>query len=145
MTIDFAYFTPYLSLAGGVLIGLAALVLMASNGRVMGISGILGGLTAFTTQKTELPWRMMFLIGTVLGPFVIIVMTGNPIEIRPVATGPVLMAGGLIVGLGTAIGSGCTSGHGICGLARFSVRSLAAVMVFMTTAIITVAIVRHVA
>lgn len=143
MVIDFEYFTPYLSLAGGLLIGLGALVLMMANGRVMGISGIVGGLTAFATEKSEMPWRIAFIIGTILGPFVVIMINGTPIEIRPVASGATLMVGGLIVGLGTSIGSGCTSGHGICGLARFSIRSLVAVMVFMVAAIATVAIIRH--
>lgn len=143
MNIDFAHFTPYLSLAGGVLIGLAALALMATNGRVMGISGILAGLTAPRAEKAELGWRSAFIIGTVIGPFLVMALTGNSIEIRPVASGPVLMIGGLIVGLGTAIGSGCTSGHGICGLARFSLRSLAAVMIFMVAAVATVAVIRH--
>lgn len=144
MTIDFDHFTPLMSLFGGVMIGGAALILMAFSGRVMGISGILAGLTQSHQNKSEIPWRLAFILGTILGPFVVMMVTGQGIEIRPVAQGPLLMLGGLIVGLGTAIGSGCTSGHGICGLARFSTRSLAAVMTFMATAIITVALIRHI-
>ena len=144
MTIDFDHFTPLMSLVGGIMIGAAALILMACSGRVMGISGILSGLTQKHQNTSEIPWRLAFVIGTILGPFLVMMVTGQGIEIRPSAHGPLLMLGGLIVGLGTAIGSGCTSGHGICGLARFSTRSLAAVMMFMATAIITVALIRHV-
>ena len=144
MTIDFDHFTPLMSLVGDIMIGAAALILMACSGRVMGISGILSGLTQKHQNRSEIPWRLAFVIGTILGPFLVMMVTGQGIEIRPSAHGPLLMLGGLIVGLGTAIGSGCTSGHGICGLARFSTRSLAAVMMFMATAIITVALIRHV-
>ncbi len=144
MTIDFANFTPLLSLAGGVLIGLAALFLMAMNGRVMGISGILGGLINTGTAAQDRPWRLAFIVGTIAGPFVVMLITGGGIEIRPVSGGVMLMTAGLLVGLGTSIGAGCTSGHGICGLARLSVRSLAAVCIFMVAAIVTVAVVRHV-
>ena len=142
MTIDFANFTPLMSLIGGMLIGLAALFLMAMNGRVMGISGILGGLT--NTAAKDKSWRIAFIIGTILGPFLVMMASGTTIEIRPVSGGVILMTAGLLVGLGTSIGSGCTSGHGICGLARFSTRSLAAVCIFMATAIATVALIRHV-
>ena len=142
MTIDYANFTPVMSLIGGVLIGFAALFLMTMNGRVMGISGILGSLTNSSTKDRS--WRIAFIIGTIIGPFLVMMATGTPIEIRPVSSGVVLMTAGLIVGLGTSIGSGCTSGHGICGLARFSTRSLAAVCIFMATAIATVAVIRHV-
>lgn len=144
MTIDFEHFTPLLSLTGGVLIGLAALFLMAMNGRIMGISGILGGLTRLPAEKKDIPWRLAFVLGTIAGPFLVMIATGTEIEIRPNTQGFSLMAAGLIVGIGSAIGSGCTSGHGICGLARFSPRSLAAVMTFMATAMITVFIIKNV-
>lgn len=143
MTIDFDHFTPWMSLSGGILIGLAALILMAMNGRIMGISGILGGLVNSATSSQDRPWRLAFIIGTIIGPFIVMMITGTSLAIRPVAGGVLLMTAGLLVGLGTSIGSGCTSGHGICGLARLSTRSLAAVMLFMTSAIITVAIMRH--
>lgn len=143
MIIDFNNFTPIMSLIGGIMIGGAALTLMAFSGRIMGISGILIGLTKGQHDKLERSWRMAFILGSVIGPFLVMLFTGSSIEIRPVAQGPVLMLGGLIVGLGAAIGSGCTSGHGICGLARLSKRSFIAVIVFMATAILTVAVIRH--
>ena len=143
MTIDFNNFTPIMSLIGGIMIGGAALTLMAFSGRIMGISGILIGLTKGQHDKSERSWRMAFILGSIIGPFLVMLFTGSSIEIRPVAQGPVLMLGGLIVGLGAAIGSGCTSGHGICGLARLSKRSFIAVMVFMATAILTVSVIRH--
>lgn len=143
MTIDFNNFTPIMSLIGGIMIGGAALTLMAFSGRIMGISGILIGLIKGQHDKSKRSWRMAFILGSVIGPFLVMLFTGSSIEIRPVAQGPVLMLGGLIVGLGAAIGSGCTSGHGICGLARLSKRSFIAVMVFMATAILTVAVIRH--
>ena len=144
MQIDFEHFTPYLSLAGGILIGLAALLLLILNGRVMGISGILGGLFSRGVVEGDRIWRITFLIGVVLGPFLVMQLTGASIDIRPAASGFTLMASGLIIGLGTAIGSGCTSGHGICGMARLSIRSIVAVMIFMSSAIITVYLIRHV-
>jgi len=144
MQIDLEHFTPYLSLTGGVLIGLAALLLLLANGRVMGISGIVGDLISPGTEKDERSWRLAFVIGVILGPFLVMQLTGTPIEIRPAASGFWLMASGLIIGLGTAIGSGCTSGHGICGMARLSIRSIVAVMIFMASAIITVGLTRHI-
>lgn len=144
MTIAFDQFTPLASLLGGVLIGLAALFLMATNGRVMGVSGILGGLFATGNSKDNIIWRLTFLVGTVLGPLVLITITGEPVASTQVAEGGLLLAAGLIVGMGTAIGSGCTSGHGICGLAFLSLRSLVAVMTFMATAFVTVFLIRHV-
>lgn len=143
MSIDFEHFTPLMSLIGGGLIGFAALMMMAMNGRVMGISGILAGLLKKPSSQSDLNWRLAFILGTIIGPLILIYVTGQSIEIRPVSSGITLMIAGFIVGLGTAIGSGCTSGHGICGLARLSVRSFAAVMTFMATAIMTVAIIRH--
>ena len=143
MSIDFEHFTPLMSLIGGGLIGVAALMMMAMNGRVMGISGILAGLLKKPSSQSDFNWRLAFILGTIMGPLILIYVTGQSIEIRPVSSGITLMIAGFIVGLGTAIGSGCTSGHGICGLARLSVRSFAAVMTFMATAIMTVAIIRH--
>lgn len=146
MMINIAYeqFTPLASLLGGVLIGLAALMLMASNGRVMGISGILGGLVRHSTDKSDKNWRLAFIAGTLAGPVVLTLITGEAISSTAVAEGFWLMAAGLIVGIGTAIGSGCTSGHGICGLAYLSPRSFMAVLTFMATAFVTVFIIRHV-
>ena len=143
MTIDFASFTPVASLVGGVMIGVAALLLMLLHGRVMGISGILGGIVR-PAARDDVPWRLLFVVGALLGPLAVIYLVGRPVDVVPVASGLVLPVAGFLVGLGTAIGSGCTSGHGICGLARLSMRSAAAVGMFMITAVVTVYIVRHV-
>ena len=143
MVIDLQNFTPYASLIGGVMIGLAALLLMLTHGRVMGVSGILGGLV-MPSGKGDMIWRVMFIIGMLAGPFAVIHFLGRPVEITPVAYGTALPVAGFIVGLGTAIGSGCTSGHGICGLARLSPRSIVAVGTFMATGLATVFLVRHV-
>jgi len=143
MTIDFASFTPMASLVGGVMIGVAALLLMLLHGRVMGISGILGGIVR-PAARDDVPWRLLFVVGALLGPLAVIYLVGRPVDVVPVASGLVLPVAGFLVGLGTAIGSGCTSGHGICGLARLSMRSAAAVGMFMITAVVTVYIVRHV-
>ena len=133
MTIDFDSFTPFASLAGGVMIGVAALLLMLMHGRVMGISGILGGIV-MPSDRSDMSWRMLFVIGVIAAPGLILFLTGSPVEATPVASGLLLPVAGFLVGLGTAIGAGCTSGHGICGLARLSVRSAAAVGMFMLTA-----------
>lgn len=143
LTIDFASFTPMASLVGGVMIGVAALLLMLLHGRVMGISGILGGIVR-PAARDDVPWRLLFVAGALLGPLAVIYLVGRPVDVVPVASGLVLPVAGFLVGLGTAIGSGCTSGHGICGLARLSMRSAAAVGMFMITAVVTVYIVRHV-
>lgn len=142
MIIDFASFTPMASLVGGVMIGVAALLLMLLHGRVMGMSGILGGIVR-PAARDDVPWRLLFVAGALLGPLAVIYIVGRPIDVVPVASGLVLPVAGFLVGLGTAIGSGCTSGHGICGLARLSKRSAAAVGMFMITAVVTVYIVRH--
>lgn len=142
MTIDFASFTPVASLVGGVMIGVAALLLMLLHGRVMGISGILGGIVR-PAARDDLPWRLLFVAGALAGPLAVIYLVDRPVDVVPVASGLVLPVAGFLVGLGTAIGSGCTSGHGICGLARLSIRSAAAVGMFMITAVFTVYIVRH--
>ena len=143
MTIDFVSFTPMASLVGGVMIGVAALLLMLLHGRVMGISGILGVIVR-PAARDDVPWRLLFVAGALLGPLAVIYLVGRPVDVVPVASGLVLPVAGFLVGLGTAIGSGCTSGHGICGLARLSMRSVVAVGMFMITAVVTVYIVRHV-
>ena len=143
MTIDFASFTPMASLVGGVMIGVAALLLMLLHGRVMGMSGILGGIVR-PAARDDVLWRLLFVAGALLGPLAVIYLVGRPVDVVPVASGLVLPVAGFLVGLGTAIGSGCTSGHGICGLARLSMRSAAAVGMFMVTAVVTVYIVRYV-
>jgi len=143
MSVAWASFTPLESFIGGCLIGLAALLLMALKGRVMGISGILSGIVA-PTGTGERGWRLMFLGGAILGPVIWQVIAGSPIAWQSVASGPQFYIAAFLVGVGTAIGSGCTSGHGICGLARMSPRSLVAVLAFMVSAIATVALIKPV-
>ena len=141
MQINWTEFTPVLSLAGGMLIGAAALLLMMANGRIIGVSGILGGLLGSSDTKG---WRLAFLVGAVAAPLLLVQTGVFEINVQPVASGVLLYGAAFLVGLGTAIGSGCTSGHGICGLSRLSLRSLAAVCTFMVTAMITVFVLRHV-
>ena len=127
-------------LGGGALIGLASVTLLALNGRIAGISGILGGLLSSTADR---PWRLAFIAGLPLGAIIVAGLThGLPQVIQ--APPWLLVVAGLLVGLGTRLGSGCTSGHGICGLARRSPRSLAATLTFIATGMLTVFIVRHV-
>jgi uncharacterized membrane protein YedE/YeeE len=129
------------SLAGGALIGLSAALLLADGG-IAGISGIAGGLLGRPDQDTA--WRVAFLVGLVAGPMFFLMLAGHlPVVRVPVAL-PVLAVAGLLVGFGTRLGSGCTSGHGVCGLARFSSRSIAAVAVFVAAVMATVFVVRHV-
>jgi uncharacterized membrane protein YedE/YeeE len=141
-------FTPLSAAAGGILIGLAATLLWAVNGRTAGISNIAGGFFPF--RRGENLWRLLFLIGlpvgAVLGYQVGPALFAEIPRTLPAIDGSPLLLGaaGLLVGVGTRIGRGCTSGHGICGLARFSPRSLVAVVTFMVAAMITVFVVRHV-
>jgi uncharacterized membrane protein YedE/YeeE len=134
-------FTPILSLLGGMLIGLAATLLMGFNGRIAGMTGILGGIVP--PFSADWGWRAAFLAGAVVSPMAF-VAAGGHVDISVPLTPAALVFGGLIVGVGVTLGSGCTSGHGVCGLARFSRRSLAATASFMTTAIATVFLIRHV-
>ncbi|MFD6318678.1 YeeE/YedE family protein [Methylorubrum thiocyanatum] len=131
--------------AGGALIGTAAALLLLVNGRIAGISGIVGGLLG--SSGREAGWRVAFLVGLLLGPILFRLAAGHGPDVRlgaPLdAFWPVLVIAGLLVGYGTRLGSGCTSGHGVCGLARLSPRSFAAVATFMATAMITVFLVRH--
>jgi uncharacterized membrane protein YedE/YeeE len=144
MVINWTDFTPYASFGGGVLIGLAALILMLAKGRVMGVSGILAGLLS-RPSGADWSWRLVFVIGTLLGPLLLVALRGGTeIEAVQIAEGGQFWLAAFLVGLGTAIGSGCTSGHGICGLARFSVRSLAAVMSFVATGVATVFVTLHI-
>ncbi len=128
-------------LAGGALIGASAALLLLANGRIAGISGILGGLLGPAARDRA--WRVAFLAGLLAGPWLFRLLSGGWPEARVAASWPVLVAAGLLVGFGTRLGSGCTSGHGVCGLARLSPRSVAAVATFMAAAIATVFLVRH--
>ncbi|MCB1421706.1 MAG: YeeE/YedE family protein [Nitratireductor sp.] len=134
-------FTPYYSLLGGVLIGLAATLLMAFHGRIAGMTGILQGV--LPPLSADWQWRAAFLAGAIAAPFVFTNLGGTIEFAVPVATLPMII-GGFIVGAGVYFGSGCTSGHGVCGMARLSPRSIAATLVFMTAAFITVYVTRHV-
>lgn len=136
-------FTPFASFGGGLLIGLGAVLLMLGLGRIMGATGIMSGLV-FPENASEFSWRLALVAGMIVAPGLIFAVTGTMPEID-VPVSPLMIAvGGVIVGLGASLGSGCTSGHGVCGLSRLSVRSLVAVPTFMATAAITVFIIRHV-
>lgn len=141
MTIDWQHFTPLLSLSGGLLIGLAAAALVLFNGRIAGISGIVGGL--LRPQTGDRAWRLAFIVGLLLSPLLYGLVVALP-ESRVDAGWPTLIAAGLLVGIGTRYGSGCTSGHGVCGISRLSPRSLVATVIFMAAGFATVFIVRHV-
>jgi uncharacterized membrane protein YedE/YeeE len=129
-------------LIGGGLIGLAAALLLLINGRIAGVSGIVGGLIA-STFSAERFWRLAFIFGLIAGTGLYALARG-PIPMQLQADGVTLVVAGLLVGFGTRLGSGCTSGHGVCGLARRSPRSLAATMIFMAVAFLTVFSVRHI-
>ena len=135
-------FTPVSALLGGALIGLSAVVLMAANGRIAGISGIAGGVIG--APPGERGWRLAFLAGLIPAPLVLALISGQAPEVE-IAAGPwTLIAAGLLVGLGTQLGSGCTSGHGVCGVSRLSARSIAATAVFMAAGVAVVFAARHV-
>lgn len=132
-------FTPVTGLIGGLLIGLAVALLLLMNGRLAGISGIVGGLLARGTPGVG--WRWSFVLGLAIGASGYVLLSGVPV--RPESSLPVLVVAGLLVGFGTRLGSGCTSGHGLCGLSRLSRRSVAATAVFFGVAMLTVFLVRH--
>lgn len=135
-------FTPVSGLVGGLLIGLAAALLLLLNGRISGISGIVGGLVV--PKESDAGWRVAFVAGLLLGALAYVLATGDAVLVRMQASLPVLVVAGLLVGFGTRLGSGCTSGHGVCGIARLSKRSIAATAVFFGVAILTVFLTRHV-
>ncbi len=136
-----ASFDPVSALVGGALIGLAAVMLMMLTGRIAGISGILGG--ALNLAAGDKAWRLAFVVGLVLAPFVS-GLVGFPMPVPQMPSSFIVsVAAGLLVGFGARLGSGCTSGHGVCGIARFSTRSIAATVIFMATAAAVVALMRH--
>ncbi|MBK8570830.1 MAG: YeeE/YedE family protein [Nitrosomonadales bacterium] len=140
MTIDWTNFTPWSSLAGGVLIGLATAMFLLLNGRIAGISGILGGLLQPT--KGDIGWRVAFMAGLIFSP--IAFSAAAPLPEVQINTGAAsLIMAGLLVGIGTRYGSGCTSGHGVCGLSRLSPRSMVATALFILAGFVTVFITRH--
>lgn len=144
MTIDWAHFTPWASLAGGVLLGVASALFILLNGRILGISGILGGL--LPPKSGDAGWRITFLLGMAAAPLVFtwLAPAGFLQPPRIEASNGVIVAAGLLVGLGTRYGSGCTSGHGVCGLSRLSPRSLVATLTFMGAGFLMVYVLRHV-
>lgn len=141
MLIDWTHFTPWTALAGGVLLGLASALFVLLNGRVLGISGIVGGL--LRPRAGDVGWRLALVLGMLAAPGVygLLAATAPP---RIDAGWGMVVAAGLLVGLGTRYGSGCTSGHGVCGLSRLSPRSLVATLAFMGAGFVTVFLVRHV-
>ena len=140
MTLDLNAFTPASALAGGVLIGLAAAIFLLFNGRIAGISGILGGL--LRPKSGDASWRLAFVIGLMVAPAAYQLIAALPVS-RIDASDTMLIAAGLLVGVGTRYGAGCTSGHGVCGLSRLSARSLVATLLFMAAGFVTVFVTRH--
>ena len=134
-------FTPYSGLLGGALIGFAAVLLLVANGRIAGISSIIGGL--LTRPTTDIGWRIAFVCGLGLGACSYRLIAGEWFAVDSAATWPVMLIAGLFVGFGTRMGGGCTSGHGVCGLSRLSPRSLAATLAFMGAGFATVLVTRH--
>ena len=141
MTIDWSHFTPWASLAGGLVLGLAAALFILFNGRVLGISGIVGGL--LRPRAGDAGWRVAFVLGMLAAPGLYWLLLG-PLQPRIDAGWGMVVLAGLLVGVGTRYGSGCTSGHGVCGLSRISPRSLVATLAFMGAGFVTVFLIRHV-
>jgi len=136
-------FTPISSFGGGLAIGLGAVLLMLSLGRILGATGILSG-TVFAEDREDLKWRAAMIVGMTAAPILIFLFTGKMPEVNVPISPLMIVVGGVIVGFGASLGSGCTSGHGVCGLSRLSVRSMVAVPTFMATGVITLYIIRHV-
>lgn len=143
MNIDWAHFTPWSSLSGGIILGVASALFILINGRVLGISGILGGLLPPKAGDTF--WRLAFLAGMFASPWIFLLLAPTEFITTPQIDADLVMLviAGLLVGIGTRYGSGCTSGHGVCGLSRMSPRSLVATLSFMTAGFLTVYVVRH--
>ncbi|WP_394152209.1 YeeE/YedE family protein [Loktanella salsilacus] len=135
-------FTPLQSLGGGALIGLAAVLLMGLHGRIFGATGILTGLIA-PASKLDFSWRAVLMLGMVSGPVLVLAFSGSFPAVDVPVSNLMLVLGGLLVGVGVTFSAGCTSGHGVCGLARLSPRSLASVLTFMAATAVTVYIIRH--
>jgi uncharacterized protein len=140
MTLDWTHFTPWSSLAGGLLIGLATAMFLLFNGRIAGISGVVGGL--LRPAQGDIAWRIAFVVGIIVAPFAFGLAAPLP-EVQIDAGTITLIAAGLLVGVGTRYGSGCTSGHGVCGLSRRSPRSIVATTAFMAAGFVTVFLLRH--
>ncbi len=134
-------FTPISATLGGMMIGLAAAMFLIFNGRIAGVSGIAGGL--LKSGKGERSWRIAFVAGLIAGPLLVQLLTGEQPAITIDSNLALLIAGGLLVGFGTSLGSGCTSGHGVCGISRLSPRSIIATLLFMLAGFVTVYVIRH--
>lgn len=132
----------YSAFAGGVLIGIASLLLFWCNGRIAGISGILGGLLERVPDSEQL-WRIFFLLGLLLGGWLVVLITGQALPVHLQVNEKLMIAAGLLVGFGSRLGSGCTSGHGVCGIGRLSRRSITATLIFMGSGMVTLYIARH--
>lgn len=141
MQIDWNHFTPWAALAGGLVLGLAAAAFVLLHGRILGISGILGGL--LQPRSKDVAWRVAFVLGMLAAPLLYRLAVGSS-EVRIDAGWGMVVLAGLLVGVGTRYGSGCTSGHGVCGLSRLSPRSLVATLAFMGAGFATVYLIRHV-
>ncbi|MFZ1468223.1 MAG: YeeE/YedE thiosulfate transporter family protein [Paracoccaceae bacterium] len=135
-------FTPLYSLAGGALIGLSSALLMLTMGRIMGATGILAGILV-PTSRADWLWRVVLVAGMASAPVVMLALSGQMPAVQVPMGRTTLMIGGVLVGVGVTFGAGCTSGHGVCGLARLSPRSLAATLTFMATTAATVYVIRH--
>ena len=136
-------FTPLASLGGGLLIGLASVLLMATLGRIFGATGIVAGLLT-PSNSADWSWRALLLLGMISAPLVVMLFTGEMPAVQVPISTTMLIIGGFIVGIGVTFGSGCTSGHGVCGIARLSPRSITATITFMISTAITVYVIRHV-
>ena len=143
MQIDWIHFTPWLSLCGGILLGLASAAFILINGRILGISGILGGL--LSPRMGDIGWRIAFLLGLATAPIAMTYLKSTEVLVAPrIEAGYLaIAAAGLLVGFGTRYGSGCTSGHGVCGLSRLSPRSLASTFIFMGLGFLVVYVFHH--
>ena len=141
MLIDWNHFTPWAALVGGVLLGLASAAFVLVNGRILGISGIVGGF--LRPRRGDIGWRVAFVLGMLAAPALYAMVVG-PTQPRIDASWAMVVVAGLLVGVGTRYGSGCTSGHGVCGLSRLSPRSLVATLAFMGAGFVTVFLMRHV-
>ena len=139
ISVDTINFTPFSSLFGGIFIGVAVCIFFISTGRLAGVSGIVNNTL---TKSHNLFVNSLFLLGLILGPLLFMFFSQNSIPFQVTSSIPLIIIGGLLVGIGTKISSGCTSGHGVCGISRFSIRSIVATILFMLAAIITVLVLK---
>jgi uncharacterized protein len=138
------HFTPLAASLGGTLIGLSAVILMLLNGRIAGVSGIAAGLLSLSGRMPDRGWRLAFTVGLIAAPPALVFFGGSRPDITFVAPLPTMFAAGVLVGFGTVLGNGCTSGHGVCGVARLSPRSIVATAVFMAAGVLTTFVIRHI-